>query len=127
VTQKETRSEQPGPFSLFNEASAGLALTAKKQFDEFAKAQAELLDAARDANQWWFDRFRAEANLASEFTSKLTAARSIPDAMTTYQEWSTRHFEMTAEDAKHLLDDTQKFLQMGTRVFANGWQSQSPA
>jgi hypothetical protein len=67
-------------------------------------------------NQQWLDRIQAEASLASELASKLTAARSVPDAITAYQNWGSRRFEMMAEDTKHLWDDTQKFIQVSARV-----------
>jgi hypothetical protein len=70
---------------------------------------------------------QSEANLASEFASKLTTARSIPDAMTACQEWSSRRFEMMAEDGKHLFADTQKFIEAGARLVSNGWLSNRPS
>jgi hypothetical protein len=33
---------------------------------------------------------------------------------------------MLTEDAKHLFDDTQKFMQTGARLFANGWATKPP-
>jgi hypothetical protein len=123
MAQKETVGEQPGNFSLFNRASADFAATAKKRFDEFAKGQTELFETVQEINRRWLERVREEATLASEFSSKLTAARSIPDAMATCQECGARWFETMAEDTKHLLDDTQKFMQMSARILVNGWQS----
>jgi hypothetical protein len=71
-------------------------------------------------NRQWFDRAQSEANLASELASKLTAARSIPDAMAAYQEWASQRFEMMAEDGKHLLADTQKLMEGATHLLPNG-------
>ena len=59
------------------------------------------------------------SELRFQLASKLTAARSIPDAMTACQEWG-RRFEMMAEDGKHLLSDTQKFMETGAHLLANG-------
>ncbi len=61
-----------------------------------------------------------EANLASEFTSKLTAARYIPEATSACQEWTRRRFEMMAEDGKHLLANTQNFMETGARLMSSG-------
>jgi len=74
----------------------------------------------QETNRQWFDRAQAEANLASEFASKLTAARSIPEAMATCQEWTSRRFEMMAEDGKHLFADTQKFMEAAARLVPTG-------
>jgi hypothetical protein len=65
-------------------------------------------------------RVQSEANLASEFGSKLAAARSIPDAMIAGQEWATRRFEMMAEDRKHATD-WQMFTETGARLLSKGW------
>jgi hypothetical protein len=58
--------------------------------------------------------------LASEFATKLTATRSIPEAMAVCQEWTGRRFAMLAEDGKHLLVDTQDFMAAGARLLSNG-------
>ena len=70
---------------------------------------------------------QSEASLTSEFASKLTTARTLPDAMTVCQEWSQRRLELMAEDSKHLLADTQKLMDAGTRMLTNGgWPSSRP-
>jgi hypothetical protein len=86
-------------------------------------AQTELLERLKETNRQWFDRVESEANLASEFASKLTSARSLPDAMSACQEWTMRRFAMMAEDGKHVLADTQKLMETGARLLSNGWQS----
>ena len=116
-------SERTEKSSAFNLAPAEFAASAMKRFEEFAKAYTEQFDNFQETNRQWLDRVQAEANLASESVSKLTAARSIPDAMTAYQEWSSRRLEMMAEDTKHIMDNTQKFVQTSARLLANGWQS----
>ena len=40
--------------------------------------------------------------------------------MAAYQEWTSRRFEMMAEDGKHLLADTQKFMEAATHLLPNG-------
>lgn len=114
--QKEARTEQAEKSPLFNFAAADFAVTAKRQIEAITKAQSEALDNFQEMNQQWLDRIQAEASLASELASKLTAARSVPDAITAYQNWGSRRFEMMAEDTKHLWDDTQKFMQVSARV-----------
>ena len=96
--------------------AAELVAIGKKRVEECIHAQTELLGRLQEKNQQWLDRLQQEANLASEFASKLTAARSIPDAMTACQEWTSWWFEMMAEDTKHLWDGMQKFVQAGARL-----------
>jgi len=126
VAQKETQTERQDKVSLLNQIPVDFAETAKKQFKELADAQTELFEQFQEVNKRWLDRAQAEANLASEFVSKLLSARSIPDAMSACQDWGTRRFEMVADDAKHVLDDTQKFMQTSAHALANGFGSKSP-
>jgi len=114
-------------FSLFNLAPADFAATAMKHFEEFTKAQTEQFDSFQETNRQWLDRLQAEANLASEFVSKLTAARSIPDAMTACQECGSRRLEMMVEDTKHLLDNMQKFMRTNAQLLASAWESKGPS
>ena len=87
---------------------------------ELAAVQRTFLDELQESNKRWLDRMQHETAVASEFASKFAAARSIPGAMAMYQEWTIRWFEMMAEDGRHLLADTQRFMETGTRLFSNG-------
>jgi len=119
MAQKESRASETS--SLFNPIPAEFAAAGKKRFEDFVNSQSELFGQIQDANRQWLDRVRTEANLTSEFATKLTAARSIPDAMTACQDWTARRFELMAEDGRHLLADTQKFIETGARLLSNGW------
>jgi hypothetical protein len=123
----QTHGKQTEKFSPFNLPPAEFATAAMKRFEEFAKAQTEQFNNLQETNRQWLDRVQAETNLASEFVSKLAAARSIFDAMTAYQVWGSRRLEMIPEDTKHLLDNTQKCMQMTAQLLANGWQSKGPS
>jgi hypothetical protein len=105
--------------------SAEPAETIKQRVDEFGKAQTELLDKFQEANRQWLERMQREAELTSEFASKLTAARSIPETMSACQEWTRRRLEMMSEDGKHLLADMQSFMETGARLMPSGslWRS----
>ena len=87
--------------------------------EDLAKLQSGWFDKLQEANRQWLDRIDAESRIASEFTSKLTQARSFTDVLAAYQVWGNRQFEMMAEDTKHLIDDTQKFIQTGANFFAS--------
>jgi len=112
-----TRAGKAFPFSF---DSGEFAALGKKRMEAFVNAQTELLDEIQETNRRWMDRFQSEANLASEFASKLSGARSIPDAMAVSRDWATRYFQMLAEDGRHFADDTRKLMETGARMFANG-------
>jgi len=115
MAQQESRAIEN--FLLFNPIPGEFAAAGEKRIEGFVNAQTELYDRLQDTNRQWLDRVQTEANLASEFATKLTAARSIPDAMKACQDWTSRRIELMAEDVKHVLDDTQKFMQTGARAF----------
>ena len=110
-------TEKSSPFSPLEFAVIG-----KRYVDELGKAQVELVGKLQEMNRQWLDRMNTEANLTSEFTSKLTSARSVPEAMTACQDWTSRRLEMIAEDGQHILDDAQKIATTGARLLSNAWQ-----
>lgn len=126
MVQNESQSKQAGTNPLLREIPIDFTEAAKKNFEELANVQTELLDQFQEAQKQWLDRMQVEANLASEFVAKLSSARSIPDAMTACQEWGARRFAMASKDAKQALDNAQKFLKAATHLFANGAASKSP-
>jgi Phasin protein len=112
---------QPTGFPFATLDAAAFAALGKTNIDNFVSAQTEFVAKVQEANRQWFDRMQSEASAASEFGSKLTAARSIPEAMTVCQQWGTRCLEMIAEDRKHLLSDCQSLAETGTRLLSKGW------
>jgi len=126
VAQKETRDEQEKS-PLFSVFPADFVSIGANYLGACANVQNELFGEWQEINQRWFSRLSAEANLGSELASHLTSVRSVPDAMTACQEWSSRRFQMMAEDSQHLLADAQKLAETSTRVFSNGWQSKKPS
>jgi Phasin protein len=121
MAQKQHPSEQPELSSLFSRVPTEFGEMGKKQIEAFSNAQTELLNNLQEINKHWVGRIQSESNIASEFVSKLTAARSIPDAMTACQEWTSRRLELMAEDGQHVLADTQKLIETGTHFLGNGW------
>jgi hypothetical protein len=100
-----------------------MAEMGKKRMENFVDAQRELINRLQETNRQWFDRMQSEAKVASDFANKMMGARSIPDAMTACQEWANRQLEMTAEDAKRLFADGQKFIEASTRLLSTNGRS----
>jgi len=112
--QRAETSAQPN-LMVFPE----MAEMGKKRVENFVDAQRELLNQLQERNRRWFDRMQSEAKVASDFANKVMGARSVPEAMTAYQEWANRQLEMTAEDAKRLFTDGQKFIEASTRLLSS--------
>jgi len=125
MAKKEPGSHEAEHASAFDLIPAEFAAANKKRIENLINAQTELLAQLQGTNRQWLERIQLEGALASEFASKLTASRSIPDAIAACQDWTSRRFEMMAKDGKHLLDDTQKLMQIGAHFFASGWPTES--
>ena len=123
-TDTHTSPDKTFPFLL---NTGEFATLGKKRIGDFMRVQTEFLDEIQETNRHWFDRIQSEANLASEFASKLSATRSMPDAMAVSRDWATQYFSMLAEDGKYLADDTRKFMEKGARLFSGGLSAQPPA
>jgi hypothetical protein len=113
-TERTERSAAPNLLAFPEMAEMG-----KKRIESFVDAQRELLNQVQETNREWFDRLQSEAKVASDFANKVIGARSVPDAMTTCQEWANWQLETTAEDTKRFFADGQKFIEAGTRLLSN--------
>jgi len=98
--------------------AADLADMGKKQVEAMVNVQKEFTQATEELNREWIDRLKAEAELATEFANKITAAKSIPETVAICQEWMTRRMEMFASDM-------QKFMTLTTRLVPRGWSGGS--
>jgi len=125
MPQKESYTDQAEklPSNLLSPESVTMG---KKNIEELLNVQKELFENLQETNRHWLECVQSEAALASKFATKLTTTRSVPDAMTTCQEWTSRQIEMMAEDSKLLVADTQRFMQTGVRLLPNGWWSNRP-
>jgi len=112
-----TKSKVPDLFP------AALAETSKHRVDDMINLQKELFQYLQAANQNWLARIQSEAAMASEFATKLAAARSFPETAAVCQEWTNRRMELLAQDGQRLLADTNKVMEASTRVLADGWAS----
>jgi hypothetical protein len=89
------------------------------------RLQKAMLGLLSDMGQDWFARAAAEAELALRLPNKLTAARSVPDAVTAYQEWFGEWINRYSEDSRRLFSDSQKIVDTSARCLT-GRQSAPP-
>ncbi len=87
--------------------------------------QKELLDAYEQTSRAWLARVQSEVALWSELATKLTATRSVPEALEAYTKCISKRMQMTAEDGQHLFNDCQQITQKITKSLTNGWPSGS--
>lgn len=109
-------AEQSTKISMPQFLPTAFAEMGQQRLDAAIAAQAELLDIVGEANQAWLDRARSEADLASELTRSLSAARSLPDATKAWQEWASKRMSLLAEDGRRLAADYQRTVAAGARL-----------
>jgi Phasin protein len=97
----------------------------KEQADAMLSMQKELLDSYEQASRAWLARVKSEVDLWSALAAKLSTTRSVPEALSAYQECMAQRMQMAAEDGQRMLTDCQKITQQLTRSLSNGWPSGS--
>ena len=107
-------------FATPNINPAQFAEMGQKQVDAMVDMQKELIGVFEEVNREWTARAQTEAEFATEFAGKLSAARSIPDTATIYQEWLTRRMELFAEDSRRVVADSQKLMAAAARLLSQG-------
>jgi hypothetical protein len=87
--------------------------------------QKELLAAYEEASRAWLARVQSEVALWSDLASKLTATRTVPEALETYSKCVSERMKMAADDGRLLADEAQKITQKITKSLGNGWPAAS--
>jgi hypothetical protein len=95
----------------------------KEQADALADIQKEFSKLIEQANADWMARIELERELASDLTTKLSSAKSLPDAAKAYQEWMARRMETMSKDSQKFFADSQKFVTSMNRFMSNGGRS----
>jgi len=105
------------------DASTSSFKLGKEQTEAMLSMHKEVLDAYEQASRAWLARVKSEIDLWSGLAAKFSATRSVPEAMSAYQECVAQRMQMAAEDGQRLLNDCQKITQQITRSLSNGWPS----
>jgi hypothetical protein len=109
MAQEQTTEAGPGksgaPFMPKEFANFG-----QQAFDSMMGMQKGYLEALQDLNQRWVSGVNAEAALASEFFTKLAAAKSIPEAATACQDCANRQMEILADNSRQLMAASEKIV-----------------
>ena len=82
--------------------------------------QKDLVNVFEKISRTWAARIKSEADLWSEFATKISTAGSPPNALEACQHCMTLRMQMAAEDGRQLLDDSQQIMGAITRAMTNG-------
>lgn len=121
MTQKADRSRE------HTEQPAGEFVEVRKErLGDLAAAQSELLDRWKEINRQWAERPQVEAALGADIAKELTSSRSLSDAASAIQRWTSKHLELAVDDARRLLDDSQQMMDASTRFWASAGRTALP-
>jgi hypothetical protein len=79
------------------------------------RMQAEMFDTFHAISRDWMTRATSEAELALKLPNRMSGVRSIPDAISTYQEWLGEMWSLCNEDSRRMVADGQRIMATGVR------------
>src|SRR6516225_7648076 len=83
-----------------------------------ANLQKELIDTYEQASRAWLSRVNSEIALWSELATKLSATRSMPEALEVYQKCAAQRMQMAVEVGQRLFDECRRITQKITQANA---------
>jgi hypothetical protein len=81
--------------------------------------QKDLLASYERASRAWLVRVQSEVALWSDLATKLTAARTVPEAFETYSKCVSERMKMAADDGAQLADEARQITQKLMRSLNN--------
>lgn len=120
MADQEARFKGSMPPEMAKLMPTELTELGKRGVEATLNLQKEMSAAIEQASQNWSDRLKAETEMASEFTAKLTSCKSVPEAAQVYQEWLARRMKLVFDDSQKLVADSQKLMNSYTRAVFNG-------
>ena len=111
VDASDSVTAKSGPASSFNFAG--------RPTEAMVNIQKDLLDAYEQIGRVWLARVQSEVELWTGLAAKLTATRSVPDALGAYQECVAQRMQMIAEDGRRIPENCQEIVSKITRSLSN--------
>lgn len=82
--------------------------------------QKVILESCEQASGAWIDRMQSEISLWSDFATKLSSTKSIPEAFETCTKCASQRMQMAADDGRKLVEDAQQMTQKVVQSLGNG-------
>ncbi len=87
--------------------------------------QKAILELYEQASRAWLDRVQSEVSLWSDLANKLSATKSVPEALETYTKCVSQRMQMAADDGRRMVDEAQQITQKFAQSLGNGWPTAS--
>jgi hypothetical protein len=121
MPKEEFRTEHATASMGSKAASDQIADTGRKIGNATLQAQSEFLKTIEEMGRHWVTSATGEVEIGLKLSKKLTAAHTVPDAMSACQEWLSEEMNARAEDARRFMTNGQKFMDAGARLMSNNW------
>jgi hypothetical protein len=82
------------------------------------RLQTEIFDVLHDISRNWVARATSEAEFAFRLPNKLTAAQTVPDALSAYHGWLNEWMNMCSEDSRRFIADSQRIVDKSVGCFS---------
>ena len=90
----------------------------RKRLEAIAELQKEVFSLFEETNHHWMKRLKQEADLTKQLSGDLSACKSVPEMVSTYQNWLSHHMKLIATDGQSLMADSQKLVETSARMMS---------
>lgn len=87
--------------------------------------QKTIMESYEHASRVWLERLQSEIALWSDMANKLSATKTLPEALETYSKCVSQRMQMAADDGRKIFDEAQNVTQKVARSLGNGWPAGS--
>ena len=101
-------------------ASPDVVNWGQHQTEAALNLQKAILESCEQASRTWIDRMQSEISLWSDFASKLSSTKSVPEAFETYTKCMSQRMQMAADDGRKLVEEAQQLTQKFAQSLGNG-------
>jgi hypothetical protein len=88
--------------------------------DAMSKLQKEFMGNLEEMSRAWLSQTQATAALFNDLLTQLWNAHSAPDTVRAYQSFMSRRMEMMVEDSRRFFATSEKFMNAGAKLVADG-------
>jgi hypothetical protein len=117
--------ETPGSTAAKSATPPFLMNWGQERTDAAMALQKALLESYEQASRAWLARVQSEVSLWSDLANKLSATRSVPEALEAYSKCVSQRMQMAADDGRRLADESQETAQKIGKSLGNGWPTAS--
>jgi len=83
----------------------------------------EVFAALQEIGHEWLEKTQSEMRLVSEFSTKLSGLRTVPEITAAYRDWWKQRLNIMVEDNRRMCANTEKLINTSGRCLGDGEQN----